>query len=375
MKSNITGQWTGLSDQGSYFCVNIKQNGNEISGMASSFQQFDNKTKKIWTWSKLKGNILDNGMVSGTSSGSTAYKHESGDLFTPVEITELKNQFDIELSIGSEFSGEVRDDNSLQLRSLIHFKGIDTVTSNVELDKVILKDSRIERIPMRWEDFRAYIIQQDDSLIYRGQASHWALQTSYHRTGRSELISYMDNELPELAEHINAISPIQYNTLDNNSLGTLLNLAQHHGYPTPLLDWTKSPYVAIFFALADEMALKGSKEVSIFTFNQKKWVELSGKIAKIRVPNSIVKIVDLPKSGNSRALPQQSKIMYSNVIDIENYILSNEATSGELIECISISISERSKILRDLRLMGISWASLFPGFDGVCKEFKMNHFN
>jgi FRG domain len=50
---------------------------------------------------------------------------------------------------------------------------------------------------------------------------------------------------------------------DNEAYGYLTYL-RHHGFPSPLLDWTVSPYVAAFFAFRD--AQPSSERVAVFAF-------------------------------------------------------------------------------------------------------------
>ena len=57
---------------------------------------------------------------------------------------------------------------------------------------------------------------------------------------------------------------------------------RHHGFPSPLLDWSRSPYVAAYFAFASARASEGDS-VAIYAYVEylgagKEWAETHARI-------------------------------------------------------------------------------------------------
>jgi hypothetical protein len=161
---------------------------------------------------------------------------------------------------------------------------------------------------------------------------------------------------------------------DPQQYGAFVSLVQHHGYPTPLLDWSYSPYVAAFFAFRGLATPRGGDFVRIFIFDVKSWARLP-QLARMSPLPPHVSLLDALVIENPRSLPQPALSTITNVDDIETYISQQQRVRQKIfLEAIDIPATERSKVYRDLSLMGISAASSMPGLDGTCEQLRNRFF-
>jgi hypothetical protein len=112
-------------------------------------------------------------------------------------------------------------------------------------------DQPSELMPLEknWAEFMEYVSNLKGSrYLFRGQNEPWRLRTSFHRRGRADLGRFLSEDVPALYKHLSARTKHVFDLKNPDENGAFFNLIQHHGYPTPLLDWTYSPYVAAFFA-------------------------------------------------------------------------------------------------------------------------------
>lgn len=227
-----------------------------------------------------------------------------------------------------------------------------------------------------WSEFKSQVDEiNSPTMVWRGQSEPWALQTSFHRSGRADLRRYVDEDVPKLQAALLPHTQTFLNLTSPLLTAGFYNLAQHHGFPTPVLDWTLSPYVAAFFAFRNRPRLGSSEHTRIFAFDFSNWPGALNNLTSLTFARPHVTIMELPAIENKRALPQQGVAMVANVHNIEKFIrLKEEQTGYRFLYAIDVAADERSSVLSDLRTMGITAASMFPGLDGTCEEIRNQLF-
>ena len=230
-----------------------------------------------------------------------------------------------------------------------------------------------------WNEFRAWALDTSfipDKWLFRGHSDNtYPLTTAFHRTGRRDLLRYAREDVPLLHRSVEAALGKPYDLARAADYGALLHLAQHHGFPTPLLDWTESPFVAAYFAFeaVPKMLKSTTSHVRLFALDYQAWP--FHRVQAIDDMGLIFARLFLGVRDNPRALPQQSVSLFSSIVDIENYVAFHEQrTNQSMLLRIDIPVEERRFAMRELETMGITHASLFPGLDGACKALAEARF-
>lgn len=239
------------------------------------------------------------------------------------------------------------------------------------------RSTLIGRADLRtWDKFREWAVDQPlRRYIFRGQALPLKLASSFHRTWRKDLATWIQRDVRALfgavIERVNY--PLQLGQLDHNA--AIWSILQHHGYPTPLLDWTYSPFVAAYFAFHNAGNVPAAAP-RIFIFDQAAWSDRYGRRAFFvdAAPPQLV-LLESIAIGNPRSGPQQALSTVTNIADVEAFIREREEADGRAyLSVCDIPAIERPHIMRELELMGITYGSLFPGIDGICRDMRERLF-
>jgi hypothetical protein len=92
-----------------------------------------------------------------------------------------------------------------------------------------------------WNDFKRYASQLTPyTAMFRGQEdTKWRLRTAFHRTGRAALPRFLTQDVTALQRHLSGLTTHRFNLADRLDNAAFYHLVQHHGYPTPLLDYRR----------------------------------------------------------------------------------------------------------------------------------------
>ncbi len=284
------------------------------------------------------------------------------------------------------------------------------MSSSVYINDVKYPKNKVRYIRCNcWEKFTAKVTktmslkidehnsEADSGAIYRGHAlKQWKLSSrlerafdvkgkftdqygnptnpNFKKTAKAWYEGVSKSILTKFVGFCEGMDGIDLNKDENE----LWALGRHHGLITPILDWTESPYIAAFFAFAElnkslEFKMVPEKPLywekgNVYIWGLRRWRKLQDE--------NEFKILTLPRPFGSRLWAQAglfTRLISNDYINVESYL--KRKGLAHYLECYIIPRKCAATVLIDLKLMNITFSTLFPDLYGAAQEANLSELH
>lgn len=256
-----------------------------------------------------------------------------------------------------------------------------------------------------WEEFEAEVSHHRENLenkrkgrssslpklLFRGQSnSSWTLQTTLERYTyvTYDLVRYYQHvllarpviesrlgrawEIPSRSDFIDTISNNSHPILNSIPGYAFFAYLRHYGFPSPLLDWTRSLYIAAFFAFRNASPER-AENVSIYMY-----LEYPGGGKAYDMGEPVISTFGPNVRTHQRHFDQQSEYsICTRFIDDryeffchQDYHDANRSNQ-DLIWKYNIPINERERVLANLDQHNLSAYTLFGSEDSLMETLAL----
>lgn len=209
----------------------------------------------------------------------------------------------------------------------------------------------------------------NDECLYRGQKEDWKLRPKIARSQpRLDPLKDERRMLDEFRRNL----PAFRGTIPSNDWD-LLALAQHHGLATRLLDWTRNPLAALYFAVASPPTPEQGPGV-VWCFRPRKRdrvVELDGETPfgqrrmRCFVPTTVSDRIRAQQGWFTVHCPAKGGTGF--------VAMQTDRRLRSRMQKIVIAHSDFADIRYYLDHFGVNRASMFPDLDGLCEYITWSH--